>query len=255
MKILRKLILNYPVFDGIRVNDAATVVIENGKISRETVLEQGEASSNFFLMPGLIDGHTHLIGKVPMDQLVRYGVTTTCAVDVSASVASQSDSLKIWTSRTIALGNISGGNAYVEREIGAGADYIKVILESPDRMAPKTMDATVLCDIVRRALARREGCTLCSQGLARKCFASGAGAAGASGSDANRGPAGGNLPGGRSFRFAPGRQNRPGSPRRSGTGGRPPRQRYFRYHKHSPNLGGRNAHSLRNNRRRYLWNL
>lgn len=58
-------------------------------------------------MPGLIDGHTHLIGKVPMDQLVRYGVTTTCAADMSASVASRSDPLKIWTSRTMALGNIS----------------------------------------------------------------------------------------------------------------------------------------------------
>ena len=44
----RKLVLNYPVFDGVRVNEAATVVIENGKISRETVLEQGEASSDFF---------------------------------------------------------------------------------------------------------------------------------------------------------------------------------------------------------------
>lgn len=29
--MLRKLILNYPAFDGIRVNDTATVVIENGK--------------------------------------------------------------------------------------------------------------------------------------------------------------------------------------------------------------------------------
>ena len=152
--MLRKLVLNYPVFDGVRVNDAATVVIENGKISRETVLEQGEASSDFFLMPGLIDGHTHLIGKVSMDQLVRHGVTATCAVDVSASVAGQSDSLKIWSSRTMALGNISDGKAYAEREIGAGADYIKVILESPARMAPKTMDVTVLCDIVRQAHAR-----------------------------------------------------------------------------------------------------
>ena len=146
-----KEILNYPVFDGIRVYDAATVVIENGKISEETVLGQGEANSDFFLMPGLIDGHTHLIGKEPMDALVRHGVTTTCAVGVSESIANQSDSLKIWTSRTLALGNISDGKAYVEREIAAGADYIKVILESPARMAPKTMDFAVLCDIVRQA--------------------------------------------------------------------------------------------------------
>ena len=149
--MLRKDILSYPVFDGVHVYDAATVVIENGRISRKTVLGQGEANSDCFLMPGLIDGHTHLIGKEPMDALVRHGVTTTCAVDVPASVASQSDSLKIWTSRTMALGSISDGKAYVEKEIAAGADYIKVILETPARMAPKTMDFAVLCDIVHCA--------------------------------------------------------------------------------------------------------
>ena len=146
-----KEILNYPVFDGIRVYDAATVVIENGKISTETVLGQGEANSDCFLMPGLIDGHTHLIGKKPMEALVRHGVTTTCAVGVSESIAEQSDHLKIWTSRTMAMGNVTDGKAYVEREIGAGADYIKVILESPARMTPKTMALAVLCDIVRCA--------------------------------------------------------------------------------------------------------
>ena len=149
----RKQVLNYPVFDGIDVYDAATVVIENGKISRETVLGQGKTDSDFFLMPGLIDGHTHLIGKEPMDALVRHGVTATCAVGVSESIASLSDSLKIRTSRTMALGNISDGKAYVGREIGDGADYIKVILESPARMAPKTMDFSVLCEIVRCAHA------------------------------------------------------------------------------------------------------
>lgn len=105
----RKQVLNYPVFDGVDVYDAATVVIENGKISRETVFGQGKTDSDFFLMPGLIDGHTHLIGKEPMDALVRHGVTATCAVGVSESIAALSDSLKIRTSRTMALGNISDG--------------------------------------------------------------------------------------------------------------------------------------------------
>lgn len=146
-----KVTLNYPVFDGIRVYDAATVVIENGTITDETCLGAGEAHSDSFLMPGLIDGHTHLIGKEPMEALVRNGVTTTCAVGVSESIAGQSDSLRIWTSRTMAMGNVTDGKAYVEQEIGAGADYIKVILEDPARMAPKTMDYAVLCDIVRCA--------------------------------------------------------------------------------------------------------
>lgn len=148
-----KLTLNYPVFDGIRVYEAAVVVIENGKISNETVLGQGEANSDHFLMPGLMDGHTHLINKDRMDALVRSGVTTTCAVSVPEELARQSDPLKIWTSRTMAMGNVTDGKAYVEQEIGAGADYIKVILEDPAKMAPKTMEYAVLCDIVRCAHA------------------------------------------------------------------------------------------------------
>lgn len=143
-----KFTLTYPVFDGTRVYEAATVVVENGKISSQTQLGVGKGPGNCFLMPGLIDGHTHLIGKKPMDRLVRHGVTTTCAVGLSENIARQSDSLHIWTSRTMALGSVTDGRAYVEQEIQAGADYIKVILESPARMAAKTMSLGVLQDIV-----------------------------------------------------------------------------------------------------------
>lgn len=146
-----KQILNYPVFDGVRVYDAGTVVIENGKITSETCLGGEKIQSDYFLMPGLIDGHTHLIDKAPMEALVHSGVTATCAVGVSESIAHQLDSLKIWTSRTMAMGNITDGKAYVEQEVKAGADYIKVILEDPAKMAHKTMEYSVLCDIVHCA--------------------------------------------------------------------------------------------------------
>lgn len=140
--------LTCPVFDGTRVYENATVVVENGKISPQTQLGVGESAGDCFLMPGLVDGHTHLIGRAPMDRLVQYGVTATCAVGVSEGVARKSRGLKIHTSRTMALGSVTDGNAYVEGEIQAGADYIKVILEEPARMAPKTMELGVLRDIV-----------------------------------------------------------------------------------------------------------
>ena len=146
-----KQILSYPLFDGTRVYEAATVVLEGGIFTAETRLGTGEPTSGGFLMPGLIDGHTHLDGKKPMEALVRHGVTTTCAVGVSKKTADLSQGLKIHTSRTMALGNVTDGAAYVRREVAAGADYIKVILESPPRMAPKTMDSKVLRDIVRCA--------------------------------------------------------------------------------------------------------
>lgn len=146
-----KLILNYPVFDGVQVHEAAAVTIENGKISGLTILEQGKVDTNYFLMPGLIDGHTHLNNKQHMEALVHRGVTTTCAVSVSEAMARKSDNLKIWTSRSMALGAVKDGKAYVEREIAEGADYIKVILEDPARMAPRTMKSSVLSDIVHCA--------------------------------------------------------------------------------------------------------
>lgn len=143
--------LHYPVFDGVRVFKAATVVIENGKISNETVLGQGEGKQEFLLLPGLMDGHTHLYNSEQMDEMVRNGITTTCAVSVSENLAAQSDVLKIHTSRSMAMGTVIDGKAYVEREISAGADYIKVILEDPAIMAPKTMNLEVLQEIVRCA--------------------------------------------------------------------------------------------------------
>lgn len=146
-----KQILNYPVFDGIRVHEAGTVVIENGRISSETVLGQGGGNTELLLIPGLMDGHTHLYAPEQTETMARNGITATCAVSVSEGLARQSKDLKIWTSRSMALGNVTDGKAYVEREIAAGADYIKVILEDPPVMAPKTMEAAVLRDIVRCA--------------------------------------------------------------------------------------------------------
>ena len=146
-------ISNCAVFDGVRIYENASVTIGGGKVLRlEEAPPMGEASKRF-LMPGLIDGHTHLYTPEQMDTLVRFGVTATCSVDVSRKLADRSRVLKLHTSRTMALGNISDGRAYVEREIGLGADYIKVILEQPAIMAPKTMAPAVLRDIVQTAHA------------------------------------------------------------------------------------------------------
>lgn len=142
-----KVRLHYPVFDGRQVYEDAAVVIENGKISAETCLRQGEPKSDFLLMPGLIDAHIHLYNQGNVEDLLISGVTATCAVGVSATLQRKLEGLRIWTSRTMALGMVRDGRAYVEREIAAGADYIKVILEKPARMAPRTMEAKVLREI------------------------------------------------------------------------------------------------------------
>ena len=53
-----KLVLNYPLFDGEKVIESASVTIENGTII--AVNRNVSTDSDYLLMPGLIDAHTHL---------------------------------------------------------------------------------------------------------------------------------------------------------------------------------------------------
>lgn len=142
--------LNCTLFDGVNVFESATVVTENGMIADITVNEK-PCETSLFLMPGLIDSHTHLSSQKQIDKLLKNGVTTTCDVSVSKELYDNSDLLKIHSSFSMALGNVSDGIAYVENAVQNGADYIKVILEQPARMAAKTMKFSVLRDIVKTA--------------------------------------------------------------------------------------------------------
>lgn len=58
MNVQENLILNYPLFDGEKVIDNTSVVIENGRIS--AVNEAKTTDFNYFLMPGLMDAYTHI---------------------------------------------------------------------------------------------------------------------------------------------------------------------------------------------------
>lgn len=49
------------VFDGREIKGTATISIKSGKLSNEISFNQNESdNSKFFLMPGLIDAHTHI---------------------------------------------------------------------------------------------------------------------------------------------------------------------------------------------------
>lgn len=144
-----KMFFEGAVFDGERVRENAVITVENDSIIS---VEEGKgACGDGFWMPGLIDAHTHLNHKGHMDELTRCGVTTTCAVGVPKERQEQSDGLRIWTSRTMAMGHVTDGREYVESEVAKGADYIKVILEDPARMAKRVMPLTVLKDIAECA--------------------------------------------------------------------------------------------------------
>lgn len=143
--------LNYPVFDGTQVWEQASVVIEDGVISDKTTLGEGEVDSDYFLMPGLIDAHTHVDKQGQMELMVSKGVTTTCDVAITQELQDSFDYLNIWTARSGAFVMVEDGEAFVEDMIAQGAQYIKVVIDLPQIMGGGLMEKSVFESIVNTA--------------------------------------------------------------------------------------------------------
>lgn len=141
-----RLVLNYPVFDGTQVWENASVVIENGVISAETVLGAGEVDHRYFLMPGLIDAHTHMETMTQVDEMLKYGVMATCDVSASQELVAASEQLIIHPSAGMAMGVVLSGRSYVDKAVKSGAKYIKVLLFGVHSIGKKA-----LCSIVEAA--------------------------------------------------------------------------------------------------------
>lgn len=141
-----RVVLNYPVFDGAQVWENALVVIENGVISADTVLGEGDVDSRYFLMPGLIDAHTHMETMAQVEAMLRHGVTATCDVCASPELVAASDWLMIHSSSGMAMGVVLSGKSYVEKTAQSGAKYIKVLL-----FGPHSIGKRALCSIVDAA--------------------------------------------------------------------------------------------------------
>ena len=142
----KQIVLSYPVFDGEKVWEKATVVIENGIITEVTVSDESTADSRFFLIPGLIDSHTHMGTMAQVETMLQYGITATCDVSASAELIAASDRLIIHSSAGMAMGMVLSGKSYVDKAVKNGAKYIKVLLFSPHSIGKKA-----LCSIVDAA--------------------------------------------------------------------------------------------------------
>lgn len=138
-----KTTLNYPVFDGTRIWENASVVIENGVISEETVLGEGAADHRYFLMPGLIDAHTHMGTQEQIYAMLKYGITATCDVSASAGLIAASDLLTIHPSAGMAMGVVLSGRNYVKKACENGAKYIKVLLFNTHSIGRKALSSIV----------------------------------------------------------------------------------------------------------------
>lgn len=143
--------LCYPVFDGSKVWENATVVIQDGIISEQTVLGEGEVDSNYFLMPGLIDAHTHVSHESDVAKSVLNGVTATCDVAATDEFLAYSDLMNIWSARSGAFVFVEDGKAFVEDMVAQNAKYIKVVIDLPAIMGGGLMEENAFEDIVRTA--------------------------------------------------------------------------------------------------------
>lgn len=123
---MSKLILNYPLFDGFSVKENASVIIENGMIS--AVTEAQNTDSGYFLMPGLIDAHTHINTESHVKAMLENGVTTACDVAASSALVSSAKPFTVIPSAGMAMGVVFNPKGFVEKAMANGARYIKVLL-------------------------------------------------------------------------------------------------------------------------------
>ena len=139
----KRVVLNYPVFDGEKVWAYASVVIENGVITEVTALDESTADSRYFLMPGLIDAHTHMGTHEQVETMLKYGITATCDVSAPQNLVAASDRLIIHSSAGMAMGMVLSGKSYVEKAVESGAKYIKVLLFNTHSIGRKALGSIV----------------------------------------------------------------------------------------------------------------
>lgn len=140
---MSRIILNHPLFDGEKVIENASVVIENGKIT--AVNESENTDSSCFLMPALIDTHTHITSACQTRTMLKNGIAAACDVSAPGSVIENAAPFSIISSAGMTMGTLNG-RAYVKKMLDGGAKYIKVLLFEPNLM-PKS----VLKDICNTA--------------------------------------------------------------------------------------------------------
>lgn len=131
MKQMEKITLNYPLFDGEKIIENTSVTLENGTI---TAVEASDAiDTTHFLMPALIDAHTHITTREHVTAMLKNGVAAACDVAAPASLIESASPFRIVSSAGMTMGTLNG-KAYVKKAIQAGAAYIKVLLMEPNLM-------------------------------------------------------------------------------------------------------------------------
>jgi imidazolonepropionase-like amidohydrolase len=163
MSATRTALVNVRVFDGTRLSEPATVVIDGTVIGTDATGAETVDCGGATLLPGLFDAHVHLIFPEDLTNLADHGITT--ALDMACWPPERVNSFRgrvpdIRSAGIPAIG--PGGNharmpgmpreavltdagqakGFVARRVSDGSDYIKVVVEG-DLLDQATIDAVV----------------------------------------------------------------------------------------------------------------
>jgi imidazolonepropionase-like amidohydrolase len=144
---------NVRVFDGERLLEPSTVVIDGDRIGTDPAGAATVDGDGRVLLPGLIDCHIHLTDEATLSALARRGVTTgldmgTWPPELVASLRGRPGVTDIRSSGTGAthpasmhakrMGRAQGlvadpdeAKDYVAQRVAEGVDYIKIIVDPP----------------------------------------------------------------------------------------------------------------------------
>lgn len=163
----KTVIHNVRVFDGEILLPPDVVIIEDGVIVDDpTGAQQFVDAEGGVLLPGLIDGHAHPSNVTHLEDLTRFGVTTTMTMacfnpDLCRSLQGHTGltDIKLSSAPAAAPGSVHGyitsavdktglllvnsteqASSWMQRQVAWNPDYIKLIAEFPG-LSTETLDA------------------------------------------------------------------------------------------------------------------
>ncbi|MFG1968921.1 amidohydrolase family protein [Nonomuraea fuscirosea] len=147
-------LVNARVFDGWRLTEPTTVVVENGLIASGAARGERIDARGAVLLPGLIDSHVHVRDARSREALARHGVTT--GLDMASwppelipSLRGATGSADLRSAGLPAIGpdglharmlvkdpeavvtDARKAESWVADRIAEGADYVKIVMEEP----------------------------------------------------------------------------------------------------------------------------
>ncbi|MCC0704192.1 amidohydrolase family protein [Clostridioides sp. ES-S-0049-02] len=146
-------ITNVKIFDGEKLSEQRSVVIEDGVISSKTISDITIDGEGCTLLPGFIDSHIHLDSLKNLEDATDWGITT--MLDMATNSKDVVESLRNLDGLTdirsvyepvapeshphlMGMGfkdskihTIEDAENFAKKQIKQGADFVKIIIEDP----------------------------------------------------------------------------------------------------------------------------